>query len=68
MRTAARAAERQKLARSLRARYEAGASVPELAEDCNYSAATVYRLLHQARTTMRPQHNHGPAEGTRKQS
>lgn len=61
MRAAARAAERQKLAVSLRARYEAGASVPELAEDCNYSVATVYRLLHQARTPMRPRHRHGPA-------
>ncbi|CAM5712540.1 hypothetical protein SALBM311S_08853 [Streptomyces alboniger] len=68
MRTAARAAERQKLARSLRARYEAGASVPELAEDCNYSVATVYRLLHQARTPMRPRHRHGPSDGTRKRS
>lgn len=67
MRTAARSAERQKLAVSLRARYEAGSTVPELAEDCNYSVATVYRLLHQARTPMRPQHNHGPARDTRKQ-
>ncbi|WP_319648250.1 helix-turn-helix domain-containing protein [Streptomyces stelliscabiei] len=65
MRTAARAAKRHKLARSLRARYEAGASVPELAEDCNYSVATVYRLLHQARTPMRPQHRHGPADQAR---
>ncbi|WP_251062049.1 MULTISPECIES: helix-turn-helix domain-containing protein [unclassified Streptomyces] len=68
MRTAARAAERLKLALSLRARYEAGASVPELAEDCNYSVATVYRLLHQARTPMRPRHRHGPSDGTRKRS
>ncbi|MFJ9473672.1 helix-turn-helix domain-containing protein [Streptomyces mirabilis] len=60
MRAAGRAAERHKLALSLRARYEAGASVPELAEDCNYSVATVYRLLHQAKTRMRPQHRHGP--------
>ncbi|MGW3105218.1 helix-turn-helix domain-containing protein [Streptomyces sp. NPDC001100] len=66
MRTAARAAERQKLARSLRARYEAGATVPELAEECNYSIATVYRLLHQAGAHMRPQHHHGPARDTRK--
>lgn len=67
MRAAARAAERQKLAVSLRVRYEAGASVPELAEDCNYSVATVYRLLHQAQTPMRPQHRHGrtPGEGER---
>ncbi|WP_328672674.1 helix-turn-helix domain-containing protein [Streptomyces sp. NBC_00328] len=61
MRAAARAAERQKLVLSLRARYEAGATVPDLAEDCNYSIATVYRLLHQAGTRMRPQHRHGPA-------
>ncbi|MFJ8508504.1 helix-turn-helix domain-containing protein [Streptomyces avermitilis] len=60
MRSAARAAERHKLALSLRARYEAGASVPDLAEDCNYSVATVYRILHQAKTGMRPQHRHGP--------
>ncbi|MFI6931554.1 helix-turn-helix domain-containing protein [Streptomyces sp. NPDC050287] len=60
MRTAGRAAERQKLALSLRARYEAGATVPELAKECNYSVATVYRLLHQAGTPMRPQHRHGP--------
>ncbi|MEU9382466.1 helix-turn-helix domain containing protein [Streptomyces sp. NPDC048279] len=66
MRTAARAAERYKVALSLRARYEAGASVPELAEDCNYSVATVYRLLHQARTPMRPQHRHGPANQARR--
>ncbi|WP_228034133.1 helix-turn-helix domain-containing protein [Streptomyces spongiae] len=61
MRSAARAPERQKLALSLRARYEAGATVPELAEECNYSVATVYRLLHQAKTRMRPQHRHGSA-------
>ncbi|MFI6803904.1 helix-turn-helix domain-containing protein [Streptomyces luteogriseus] len=66
IRAAARAVQRQKLALSLRARYEAGATVPELAEDCNYSVATIYRLLHQARTPMRPQHNHGPARDTRK--
>ncbi|MEU1183754.1 helix-turn-helix domain containing protein [Streptomyces sp. NPDC005820] len=65
MRAAARAAKRHKLALSLRARYEAGASVPELAEDCNYSVATVYRLLQQARTPMRPQHRHGPANQAR---
>ena len=68
MRAAARAVERQKLAVSLRARYEAGASVPELAEDCNYSVATVYRLLQQARTPMRPRHRHGPADQVRKRS
>ncbi|MEU1259198.1 helix-turn-helix domain containing protein [Streptomyces chartreusis] len=61
MRAAARAAEQRKLALSLRARYEAGAGVPELAKECNYSVATIYRLLHQAGTCMRPQHNHGPA-------
>ncbi|MEV6959582.1 helix-turn-helix domain containing protein [Streptomyces sp. NPDC051207] len=66
MRAAARAAERQKLALSLRARYEAGATVPELAKECSYSVATVYRLLHQAGTHMRPQHNHGPACAPRK--
>jgi hypothetical protein len=68
MRAAARAAERQKLALSLRARYEAGATVPELAEDCNYSVATVYRLLHAANTCMRPQHSHGPAGTSGKRS
>jgi AraC-like DNA-binding protein len=67
MRAAARAVERHKLALSLRARYEAGATVPDLAQECNYSVATVYRLLHQAGTRMRPQHRHGPAprEGKR---
>ncbi len=68
MRAAARAAERQKLALSMRARYEAGATVPDLAKDCNYSVATVYRLLHQAGTRMRPQHNHSPAPDPRKRS
>jgi Mor family transcriptional regulator len=63
MRAAARAAERRKLALSLRARYEAGASVPDLAEESNYSVATVYRLLHAANTPMRPQHQHGPTPG-----
>ncbi|MGW3667172.1 helix-turn-helix domain-containing protein [Streptomyces sp. NPDC005141] len=66
MRAAARAAERNKLALSLRARYEAGATVPELASEHSYSVATVYRLLHQAGTRMRPQHNHGPAHDPRK--
>ncbi|WP_425314612.1 helix-turn-helix domain-containing protein [Streptomyces bicolor] len=67
MRAAARAAKRHKLALSLRARYEAGATVPDLAQECNYSVATVYRLLHQAGTPMRPQHRHGPTlhEGKR---
>lgn len=68
MRSAARAAERKRLAVSLRARYEAGATVPDLAKECNYSVATVYRLLHQAGTRMRPQHNHGPAHETRSRS
>ncbi|WP_327699713.1 helix-turn-helix domain-containing protein [Streptomyces sp. NBC_00459] len=62
--TAARAVKRQKLALSLRARYEAGATVPALAEECNYSTAMVYRLLRQAGTPMRPQHRHGPAAQT----
>ncbi len=61
VRSAARAAERQRLAMFLRKRYEAGASVPGLARKCNCSVATVYRLLHQAGTRMRPQHQHGPA-------
>ncbi|MFG3022531.1 helix-turn-helix domain-containing protein [Streptomyces sp. NPDC048254] len=65
MRAAARAAERRKLAVSLRARYEAGATVPDLAKEHSYSVATVYRLLHQAGTRMRSQHNHGPARGPR---
>ncbi|MDQ0948535.1 Mor family transcriptional regulator [Streptomyces phaeochromogenes] len=68
IRTAADAAARKRLAVSLRARYEAGASVPELAKECNYSVATVYRLLHQAGTRMRPQHRHGPARQTRTRS
>ncbi|MFJ6688300.1 helix-turn-helix domain-containing protein [Streptomyces sp. NPDC091294] len=68
MRAAALAAERQKLALSLRAGYEAGATVPELAEDCNYSVATVYRLLHAANTRMRPQHRHSPTPGEGQQS
>ncbi|MFJ9154556.1 helix-turn-helix domain-containing protein [Streptomyces sp. NPDC102270] len=67
MRAAGRAAERHKLALSLRARYEAGASVPDLAKDSNYSVATVYRLLHQAKTRMRSQHRHGPTPGEGKQ-
>ncbi|MFI1034530.1 helix-turn-helix domain-containing protein [Streptomyces sp. NPDC020951] len=66
MRAAARAAERHKVALSLRARYEAGATVPDLAKEHSYSIATVYRLLHQAGTPMRPQHNHGPARDARK--
>ncbi|WP_260859996.1 helix-turn-helix domain-containing protein [Streptomyces cupreus] len=52
MRSAARAAERHKLALSLRARYEAGATVPELSKDCNYSVATVYRLQPSSEPTV----------------
>ncbi|MFD3928330.1 helix-turn-helix domain-containing protein [Streptomyces sp. NPDC058614] len=68
IRTAADAAARKKLASSLRTRYEDGASVPELAMECNYSVATVYRLLNQAGTHMRPQHRHGPPRQTRTRS
>ncbi|WP_329598751.1 helix-turn-helix domain-containing protein [Streptomyces pseudovenezuelae] len=68
IRSAASAARRRKLAESLRARYEAGATVPDLAEQCSYSVGTVYRLLHQAGTRMRPKHNHGPARAPRKRS
>ncbi|WP_328437702.1 helix-turn-helix domain containing protein [Streptomyces sp. NBC_00444] len=68
IRSAANAARRKRLAASLRARYEADASVPELARECSYSVATVYRLLHQAGTPMRPQHNHGTARAPKKQS
>ncbi|MEW2557531.1 helix-turn-helix domain-containing protein [Streptomyces griseorubiginosus] len=68
MRATKRAAERQRLALSLRARYEACATVPELAQEHSYSVATVYRLLHQAGTRMRPQHRHGPAHDIRKRS
>jgi transposase len=45
---------RRDLVQTLRARYEAGASVPLLAAGCGYSTSTVYRLLHQAGTTLRP--------------
>ncbi|WUG72761.1 helix-turn-helix domain-containing protein [Streptomyces sp. NBC_00457] len=68
IRSAAEATARKKLAASLRARYEAGASVPELAKERNYSVATVYRLLHEANTRMRPQHRHGPARTSGKRS
>ncbi|MET7696400.1 helix-turn-helix domain containing protein [Streptomyces sp. NPDC005485] len=68
IRSAAHTAARKQLAASLRARYEAGATVPELARDCNYSVATVYRLLRQAHTRMRPQHRHGPARAPGKRS
>ncbi|MFD9196493.1 helix-turn-helix domain-containing protein [Streptomyces phaeochromogenes] len=66
IRSAADAARRKKLALSLRARYEAGATVPDLAKECNYSIGTVYRLLHQAGTRMRPKHHHGPARTPKK--
>ena len=68
MRSAANTARRMKLAKSLRARYEAGATVPDLAAQCSYSVGTVYRLLHQAGTRMRPKHHHGPARTPRKRS
>jgi DNA-directed RNA polymerase specialized sigma24 family protein len=68
IRSAANATARMKLAASLRARYEAGVSVPELARECRYSVATVYRLLHEANTRMRPQHRHGPARTSGKRS
>lgn len=61
IRSAADAARRKKLALSLRARYEAGATVLDLAAEYSYCAGTVYRLLHMAGTRMRPKHNHGPA-------
>ncbi|MGC0336394.1 helix-turn-helix domain-containing protein [Streptomyces sp. SLBN-8D4] len=66
IRSAATTARRMKLAESLRARYEAGATVPDLAAECSYSVGTVYRLLHQAGTRMRPKHHHGPARTPRK--
>lgn len=68
IRSAATTARRTKLALSLRARYEVGATVPDLAKECNYSVGTVYRLLHQVGTCMRPKHNHGPARAPRKRS
>jgi transposase len=54
------AESRHELKRSLRARYEAGASVPLLAVGCGYSTSTVYRLLHQAGTTLRPRRRTAP--------
>lgn len=56
-RTAAKA--RQRLATALRERYEADADVPTLAAEFGTSPSTVYRLLHQAHTAMRSQHQHG---------
>lgn len=67
IRSAPSKAKRTKLALWLREQYEAGASVPELARACNFSVATVYRLLREAGTPMRPQHRHGPARHLRKQ-
>ncbi|MEU9340245.1 helix-turn-helix domain containing protein [Streptomyces sp. NPDC048278] len=67
IRSAPSKAKRQKLALWLRKQYEADASVPDLAKACNFSVATVYRLLREARTPMRPQHRHGPAQQSRKQ-
>jgi transposase len=52
---------RRDLKQSLRIRYEAGASVPLLAADCGYSTSTVYRLLHQAGTAMRPRSQPSPS-------
>jgi transposase len=57
---------RRDLMQSLRARYEAGASVPLLAAGCGYSTSTVYRLLHQAGTALRSRHRPAPdARGDR---
>ncbi|MER5435855.1 helix-turn-helix domain-containing protein [Streptomyces sp. NPDC002588] len=67
IRSAANTARRMKLAASLRARYEAGATVPDLAAECSYSIGSVYRLLRQAGTRMRPKHNHGPARTRKKE-
>ncbi|MFI1409887.1 helix-turn-helix domain-containing protein [Streptomyces sp. NPDC020707] len=68
MRSVADAPARRKLAASLRAKYEAGASVPELAEECHYSVSTVYRLLRLAGARIRPPHRHGPARRLRRRS
>ncbi|WP_445517244.1 helix-turn-helix domain-containing protein [Streptomyces sp. NEAU-174] len=68
MRSASATSKRKKLAVSLRAKYEAGATVPDLAKECSYSIATVYRLLRQVGTRMRPQHRHGPAARVSKRS
>jgi transposase len=51
---------RKDLMQSLRARYEAGASVPLLAAGCGYSTSTVYRLLRQAGTALRRRHRPEP--------
>jgi Mor family transcriptional regulator len=67
IRSAPSKAKRTKLALWLRAQYGADASVPELAKAWNFSVATVYRLLREARTPMRPQHRHDAARQPRKQ-
>ncbi|WP_234022003.1 MULTISPECIES: helix-turn-helix domain-containing protein [unclassified Streptomyces] len=54
IRSASKTAERIKLMTVLRTKYEAGASVSALAAEHNLSTGTVYRLLHQAKTSMRP--------------
>lgn len=46
--------ERKTLARSLRKRYEGGASVRELAASTKRSYGWVNRLLREAGTTLRP--------------
>jgi transposase len=51
---------RRDLKQTLRIRYEAGAPVPLLAADYGYSTSTVYRLLHQAGTAMRPRSQPNP--------
>jgi transposase len=57
---------RKDLMQSLRARYEAGSSVPLLAAGCGYSTSTVYRLLRQAGTVLRPRQRPSPdARGDR---
>jgi AraC-like DNA-binding protein len=68
LRAGARAAERHRLAVSLRERYEAGTTVADLAAECGYSVATVYRLLHLAGTRIRPQHSHDLPSQRRKRS
>ena len=54
---------RRDLKQTLRTRYEAGAPVPLLAADYGYSTSTVYRLLHQAGTAMRPRSKPNPGIG-----
>lgn len=59
IRSAAKAVERQKLMAVLRAKYENGAAVSALASEHDLSTATVYRLLHRAKTRMRPRNSAG---------